>query len=219
MIFDWPARMQQMADFVGFTEDDLALVRGSGPILLAHAEELTTAVYDHFLQFPPTARFFLTPAGEIDQARLDRRKHSLARWLRHTIDFQLDEQFPVFLLAMGVVHSNPSLERGYLGSVPARFMIGTMSFAQTAIASVLSAEVADPAQALRTSLAWNKLLMLQLDVLLAGYVTETPTPATTPPVIEDEADAGPEPEGMRRVLTNILDGNRTNGAPSQTQGE
>jgi hypothetical protein len=98
-------------------------------------------------------------------------------------------------------------------------MIGTMSFAQTAIASVLSADMADPARVLRTSTAWNKLLMLQLDVLLAGYVSETPTPATEPPPPVDESDAESEPEGMRRVLTNILDGNRTNGAPSQSQGE
>ena len=222
MIFDWPTRMQQMADFMGFSEEDLALVRASGPILLDRAEELTTAVYDHFLQFPQTARFFLTPEGEIDQTRLDRRKHSLARWLRHSIDFQLDEQFPVFLLAMGVVHSNPSLERGYLGSVPARFMIGTMSFAQTAIASVLLEEMSDPAQALRTSSAWNKLLMLQLDVLLAGYVTETPIPATAPPTHDDD-QSDDDPEGMRRVLTNILDGNRSNGnangASDQPQGD
>ncbi len=222
MIFDWPVRMQQMADFMGFSEEDLELVRASGPILLDRADELTSAVYDHFMQFPQTARFFLTPEGEIDQTRLDRRKHSLARWLRHSIDFQLDEQFPVFLLAMGVVHSNPSLERGYLGSVPARFMIGTMSFAQTAIAAVLQEELSDPVQALRTSSAWNKLLMLQLDVLLAGYVTETPTPATEPPApsVDESAE---EPEGMRRVLTNILDGNRSNGnahgASEQPQGD
>ena len=222
MIFDWPARMQQMADFVGFTEEDLELVRASGPFLLDRAEELTTAVYDHFLQFPQTARFFLTTEGEIDQTRLDRRKHSLARWLRHSIDFQLDEQFPVFLLAMSVVHSNPSLERGYLGSVPARFMIGTISFAQTAIAGVLSEDMPDQVQVLRTSTAWNKLLMLQLDVLLAGYVTETPTPATEPPRFEDDELDG-EPEGVRRVLTNILDGNRSNGnangASEQPQGD
>ena len=210
MIFDWPTRMQQMADFMGFSEEDLELVRASGPILLDRADELTSAVYDHFLQFPQTARFFLTPDGEIDETRLDRRKHSLARWLRHSIDFRLDEQFPVFLLAMGVVHSNPSLERGYLGSVPARFMIGTMSFAQTAIAGMLLEEMSDPVQALRTSSAWNKLLLLQLDVLLAGYVTETPTPATEPPAPEAD-ESSEDPQGMRRVLTNILDGNRTNG--------
>ena len=225
MIFDWPARMRQMADFVGFSDEDLALVRASGPILLDRAEELTTAVYDHFLLFPATARFFLTPEGEIDQSRLDRRKHSLARWLRNSIDFQLDEQFPVFLLAMGVVHSNPSMERGYLGSVPARFMIGTMSFAQTAIAGVLSEDMDDPHLALRTSAAWNKLLMLQLDVLLAGYVTETPTPPTPLPVTEEEGalDGDADPQGMRRVLTNILDENHrnasANGSAQPHQGE
>lgn len=222
MIFDWPARMQQMADFMGFSDEDLEMVRASGPILLDHADELTSAVYDHFLQFPQTARFFLTPEGEIDQTRLDRRKHSLARWLRHSIDFRLDEQFPVFLLAMGVVHSNPSLERSYLGSVPARFMIGTMSFAQTAIGQLLLAEMADPVQAMRASAAWNKLLLLQLDVLLAGYVSETPTPASEPPQPDDDA-SDEEPEGMRRVLTNILDSNRSNGnatgASEQTQGD
>lgn len=221
-IFDWPARMRQMADFVGITDDDLALVRASGPIVLARADELTSAVYDHFLQFPAAARFFLTPEGEVDQTRLERRKHSLARWLRHSIDFQLDEQFPVFLLAMGVVHSNPSLERGYLGSVPARFMIGTMSFAQTAIAAALAEDMRDPVQAMRTSTAWNKVLMLQLDVLLAGYVTETPTPATLPPPARDDTDGSDpqnEPQGMRRVLTNILDGNQNNGAPNQPQGD
>ena len=209
MIFDWPARLRQMADFVGVTDEDLELVRASGPILLDRADELTAAVYDHFLQFPSTARFFLTPEGEIDQSRLDRRKHSLARWLRNSIEFQLDEQFPVFLLAMGVVHSNPSLERSYLGSVPARFMIGTMSFAQTAIANVLAQDMEDQSMVLRTSVAWNKVLMLQLDVLLAGYVTETPTPPSDPPVVDDD-EAGPEPQGMRRVLTNILDENRRN---------
>ena len=222
MIFDWPARMQQMADFMDFSEEDLEMVRASGPILLDHADELTSAVYDHFLQFPQTARFFLTPEGEIDQTRLDRRKHSLARWLRHSIDFRLDEQFPVFLLAMGVVHSNPSLERSYLGSVPARFMIGTMSFAQTAIGQLLLAEMPDPVQAMRSSAAWNKLLLLQLDVLLAGYVSETPTPASAPPQPDDDASEG-EPEGMRRVLTNILDSNRSNGnangVSEQTQGD
>lgn len=224
-IFDWPARMRQMADFVLFTDEDLALVRESGPILLDRADELTSAVYDHFLQFPPTARFFLTPEGEIDQSRLDRRKHSLARWLRNSIDFQLDEQFPVFLLAMGVVHSNPSLERGYLGSVPARFMIGTMSFAQTAIAGVLAEEMDDPVNVLRTSTAWNKVLMLQLDVLLAGYVTETPTPPSAPPVSEEDGalDGDSDPQGMRRVLTNILDDNHRNagqnGSAENHQGE
>ena len=206
-IFDWPARMQQMADFVGFTDEDLELVRASGPFLLGRADELAAAVYEHFLSYPATARYFLTREGEVNETRLARRKHSLARWLRNSIEFRIDHQFPVFLLAVGVVHSNPPLPAGRHGSVPARFMTGTISFIQTQIASTLAEEMEDTAGAMRTAMAWNKMLMLQLDVLLAGYVNETPTPprGDAPPVDEEE-------EGVDEGLSVMPDGNRRNGA-------
>ena len=188
MIFDWPARMQQMAHFVGFTEEDLELIRSSGAALLPRADELAAAVYEHFLSYPATARYFLTRDGEVNETRLERRKHSLARWLRNSIEFDIDEKFPIFLLAVGVVHSNPPLPAGRHGSVPARFMTGTIAFIQSQIASILAEEIHEPGRALQTSAAWNKMLMLQLDVLLAGYVTETPIPprADAPDDSEDE---------------------------------
>ena len=96
MIFDWPARMRQMAEFVGFTDEDLELVRASSPVLLPRADELAAAVYEHFLSYPATARYFLTRDGEVNEPRLERRKHSLARWMRNSIEFKIDEQFPVF---------------------------------------------------------------------------------------------------------------------------
>jgi len=36
----------------------------------------------------------------------------------------------------------------------------------------------DPQKALLASLAWSKLLMVQLDILLAGYIDEIPTQPT-----------------------------------------
>jgi hypothetical protein len=54
-------------------------------------------------------------------------------------------------------------------------MIGTMSFTQTALADLLHREIEDASLAARASVAWNKLMILQLDILLAGYLTETPT--------------------------------------------
>jgi hypothetical protein len=62
-----------------------------------------------------------------------------------------------------------------MGSIPSRFMVGTISFVQTAIADVLLQEMDDPREAMKSATAWNKMLMVQLDILLAGYVTETPT--------------------------------------------
>jgi hypothetical protein len=61
-------------------------------------------------------------------------------------------------------------------------MIGTISFIQTALTNLFSHEIQDRLQATQASVAWSKLLMVQLDILLAGYVTETPT--------EPEASSG-----------------------------
>jgi hypothetical protein len=181
-IVDWSARLKEMAEFVGLGQDDLALVQATTPLVLKHADELTSAIYDHFLKFPRTRQFFLTKDGEVDQERLARRKHSLARWLRASGDFKVDEQFPVFLLAIGLVHSHPPTNHAHLGSIPSRYMTGTISFAQTALSQLLMREVDDSHQAMRASIAWNKLLMVQLDILLAGYITELPIE----PMTEDE---------------------------------
>ena len=138
-------------------------------------EELTAAVYDHFLKFPQARKFFLNDEGEVDEDRLAKRKHSLLRWLQGSIDFKIDADYPIRLLATGIVHSHPPIHRAHLGSIPSRYMVGTISFVQTALNRLFQAEMDDPDQAMCASLAWNKLLMVQLDILLAGYLTETPT--------------------------------------------
>lgn len=176
-IVDWAGRMREVADFVGLGPAELDLVRATAPVVLKHADALTALVYDHFLEFPEARRFFLSDDGEVDQVRLARRKHSLARWLRGSLDFKLDADYPIRVLATGIVHSHPPSHRAHLGSIPSRYMVGTISFVQTALAEVLRLEINDPDQAMRAATAWNKLLMVQLDILLAGYVTETPAEA------------------------------------------
>lgn len=179
-VVDWPARMKEVADFVGLGPAELALLQATGPVVLMHADELTASVYDHFLKFPETRKFFLTDTGEVNEERLTRRKHGLSRWLRGSINFQIDYDFPIRLLATGVVHSNPPTHRAHLGSIPSRFMVGSISFMQTALADLLRRELDDPDEAMTAAIAWNKMLMVQLDIMLAGYVTETPTEPAEP---------------------------------------
>ena len=174
-IVDWPGRLKEMADFVGLGEEELSLIRETSSVVLEHADSLTASVYDNFLKYPESRKFFLNADGEVDDVRLDRRKHSLARWLRGSIDFKIDEDYPIRVLATGIVHSHPPVHRAHMGSIPSRFMIGTISFTQTALAELLHREMEDAGLAARASAAWNKLMMLQLDILLAGYLTETPT--------------------------------------------
>ena len=89
-IVDWPTRMKEVAEFVGLGPAELEVVRATGPLVLKRGEELTAAVYDHFLKFPQARKFFLNDEGEVDQDRLSKRKHSLLRWLRGSVDFKID---------------------------------------------------------------------------------------------------------------------------------
>ena len=173
-VVNWPARLEEMANFVALTEEEQQLIRASSPTIMEHAEALTDAVYDHFLKFPQARKFFVTETDEVDEERLARHKHTLIRWLRDTASCQLDESFAVYLLAIGISHSYPPTHRGHLGVIPSCYMIGTISFAQTAIADLLRHQMEDTDLALRASIAWNKLIIVELDVLLAGYISDEP---------------------------------------------
>jgi hypothetical protein len=165
---DLPRFIRELSQFVGLDDGDLATVRRTAPVVLAHEAAFTTAVYEHFLKFPSSARFFLKDDGSPDMARLERRKHSLGRWLRETAQAALSHDFGYYLLAVGLSHSHRA--RGPGGVVPAHFMVGTMSLAQTALARLFESELADPHEVLAASVAWNKLLLLHLNVLLLGYL-------------------------------------------------
>jgi hypothetical protein len=159
--------VRELAAFVQWSPADAAAVRRSAPAVLAHEAALTTAVYEHFLAHPAAARFFLRPDGSPDAERVERRKHSLARWLRATVQASLETDELYGVLTVGIAHSHRDYGPG--GAIPPELMVGAMSLVQTALAGILASELADPREALEASVAWNKLLLLHLNVLLLGY--------------------------------------------------
>ena len=89
-------------------------------------------------------------------------------WLRETAAVAIDQGFVYYLLGVALSHSHR--EHGPGGKIPPQFMVGAMSLTQTALASLLEAELADAREALRAATAWNKLLLVHLNVLLLGYM-------------------------------------------------
>ena len=158
---------EQMA-FVGLAEADVETIRRTAPLVLKHETAITDALYDHFLCFPDTAKFFVGEDGAPDLPRLERRKHSLGRWLRETAEVAMTHGFVYYLLAVALSHSHR--EYGPGGKIPPEFMVGAMSLTQSALAGVLESEIADPHEAIQAITAWNKLLLVQLNVLLLGYL-------------------------------------------------
>ena len=168
---DMPRYVRELCDFVGFGESDAAVVRTTAPVVLEREAELTAALYDHFLKFPESARFFLGPDGTPDTARIERRKHSLGRWLRETAQAALTHESAYYLLAVGLSHSHRPTGPG--GVVPAHLVVNAISLAQSVLAGVF-AQTLPPARALEASVAWNKLLLVHLNVFLLGYRPPTP---------------------------------------------
>jgi hypothetical protein len=168
---DMPRYVRELCDFVGFGEADAAMVRESAPAVLAREAELTTALYDHFLKFPESAKFFLAPDGSPDTARIERRKHSLGRWLRETAQAAITQGSSYYLLNTGLAHSHRPTGPG--GVIPAHLMVNAISLAQSALAGIFGATL-PPERALAASVAWNKLLLVHLNVFLLGYLPRTP---------------------------------------------
>jgi len=107
-----PRFIRELMEFVTLSDDDVAVIRRTAPAVLAHGDAFTRALYDHFLKFEATARFFLGDDGQPDAAKLERRRHSLARWLRETAEVATTQEFSYYLLAVGLSHSHRADGRG-----------------------------------------------------------------------------------------------------------
>jgi hypothetical protein len=162
--------LKEALTFVGWSEADATLVRQTAPLVLAREAALTDALYEHFLSMPDSARFFLDEDGTPDRVRLERRKHSLGRWLQETAQAAITQDSAYYLLMIGLSHSHRASGPDRPGgTVPARMMVGAMSLTQTALAGIFAAEL-PAADALAASVAWNKLLLVHLNALLLGYL-------------------------------------------------
>jgi hypothetical protein len=166
-----PRTLEEMARFVGFGPAESETVRRTAALVLEHEARLTAALYDHFLAHPRAARFFLQEDGTPDLERIERRKHSLGRWLRETATAALGHETAYYLLGIGLSHSHRTWGHG--GSVPPELMVGALSLTQTALARLFEAHLPG-AEALAASTAWNKLLLVQLSVFLVGYLLPPP---------------------------------------------
>lgn len=163
---DAAARVALAARLIGFSDADAALVRETAAPVAAVREAAAAAVYDHLLSIPETARWFQHPDGRPDQDALAERRRTLADWLALVASADLSEDTAQALVRIGRMHATSAATPA--GPVPASLIAATIAFAQGAVAGVLR-DALGPERALDAVLAWNKLLALHLDLMLAGY--------------------------------------------------
>jgi hemoglobin-like flavoprotein len=167
---NWPARFAEMLDLVGLSEAERQLIKASSALIMPHAGRLNDIVYEQLLQHPQSRKFFVTADDKPDAKRIEDNKQTMITWLRATATAPLNEGFVRYLVGVSQMHRNIPIHRPHLSPVAPRYIISTISFYQTAIAEILHQEMPDPALASRTTMAWNKWLIVGLELLLAGYL-------------------------------------------------
>jgi hypothetical protein len=162
---DTGERIKFLLDFTLFGPDDWKALQESVEGLGPKLPGLLDAIYEHLLSYDDTHRIFLGERGKVDAAYIQVRKEHLTEWVLKTVEGGDPARFARFIADVGRHHTGVAGEPGRV--VPPRYMVALMSFVQTALTSTLFQVFAGkPEKIRRCSVAWNKMLMIQLEIFL-----------------------------------------------------
>jgi 3-phenylpropionate/trans-cinnamate dioxygenase ferredoxin component len=187
---DAGAYFRYMADFVGFTLEDAATIKQTQPVIEKHLQEIVGKFYAHLLRYPPTRSVFAKKDGTIDQAYVElRMRHLTHFWLR-TAGGIYDDDYARYVDYVGRAHTSHGADPHIY--IAERYVIGQVGFIQHAFTDALMRELesADPDFARRAVEAWDKLLMVILEMLSRAYGNERQAERFDPLLaVDDEAVA------------------------------
>lgn len=207
-----------MAEFVGFDANDERAIIASRSIIEKHLPKIVADFYDHLLRYPPTRKFFLKPDGAIDQDYLElRMRHNANFWLR-TLEGNYDDTYASYVDYVGRAHTSHGADPNIY--IAERYVIGQVGFVQHAISHALQLELDDKDEEFedRAVEAWDKLLMVLLELLSRAYYSEREQ-ETFEPLVPVDAQAivslaahavehempAPTPQPVKRVTVARTD--------------
>jgi hypothetical protein len=173
-------RFGYVAEFMGFTQDDVEAIHAAAPLLAPRVPALVDAVYDKLAGYDATWRHFVprqhgydgpVPEGveELtqDHELIHFRKQHLARYLTHLVTRSYDQKMAGYLDAVGRIHTpkagSPELD------VPLVQMNALLGFVADALTATLLCLGLDREREVRTVRAFGKLLWVQNDLINRHY--------------------------------------------------
>lgn len=167
------ARLKFLEEFVGFTQDDWDALEDSlaiiGPQLLGMLDRL----YEHLLSFDDTRRIFFVGRAEVSPEYMAMRKEHLTEWVFRTVEAANRASLALYLMETGRRHTPAAGNASRV--VPPRYMVVLTGYLQNAFGEAAAAAYpTDSASAFRIATAWNKMLIMQLEMFLKAMVPHNP---------------------------------------------
>lgn len=177
---DLPYRFGYLAEFMGFSADDIAAIHGAAPHLAPLVPALVDAVYVKLFMYDATKRHFVPRQsgyeGDVptsvetlamDHEQIQFRKQHLGRYLTKLVTAPYDGKMLNYLDNVGKIHT-PKAGSADL-DVPLVQMNALMGFVSDALIATIQGLGLDHAAETRTIRAFNKLLWLQNDLITRHY--------------------------------------------------
>lgn len=177
---DLAYRFGYLAEFMGFSPEDIAAIHGAASHLAPLVPALVDAVYVKLFTYDATKRHFVprqsgyegdVPTSvetlEMDHEQIQFRKQHLGRYLTKLVTAPYDGKMLNYLDNVGKIHTpkagSPDLD------VPLVQMNALMGFVSDALIATIQGLGLDRALETRTIRAFCKLLWLQNDLITRHY--------------------------------------------------
>jgi hypothetical protein len=177
---DLAYRFGYLADFMGFSEEDIAAIHGSAAHLAPLVPALVDAVYVKLFGYDATKRHFVprqsgysgaVPASveslQLDHEIIKFRKEHLGRYLAQLVTRPYNEKMVDYLDMVGKIHT-PKAGSSEL-DVPLVQMNALMGFVADALTATIFSLGLDRETEIRTVRAFGKLLWVQNDLINRHY--------------------------------------------------
>ncbi len=155
-----PTFFDDIKAYVGFGDEDAALLRDLEPILRPHFEAISESFYARILQHPK-AHAAITGG----QAQVERLKRTLAQWMLTGLRGPHDEAFFELRSRIGRVHVRIGL--------PQQYMVTAMNVMRTDYRRVLQTHYDDVPALIEACNALDRLFDLELAIMLETYKSDS----------------------------------------------
>jgi HD-GYP domain-containing protein (c-di-GMP phosphodiesterase class II) len=176
---DWERRKE----FVNFTDEDAELLKKFAPIAAEHTDEIMDALYDHFMSFDETKRFFP------DETSLQQVKQLQKEYFLGLSGGEYGKSYLENRLRVGCMHHRISLSP--------RWYIGAYSVYLQLVYPYLVEALATQSEKTRLVMAFAKLVNLDMELALTAYT------ATGERLIELEKHRRKELEAIAKASTSF----------------
>ncbi|MCO6451748.1 MAG: Rieske 2Fe-2S domain-containing protein [Caldilineales bacterium] len=162
-----------MAAFIGFTDEDAATIRETRFIIEKHIPNIVADFYTQVLRFPGTRKHFTKKDGSIDHDYLEMRMQHQTHFWRRAASGEYDDDFARYIDYVGRAHTSEGADPNIY--ISQRYVIGMVGFVQHAVTRSLMDELhtLDPDLEMRGVAAWNRLMMVILELLARNYSPAT----------------------------------------------